>query len=718
MVLFGAATRHLNENKIVQSVRKKRVLSKFFAEGGRILVVEIEPADPFDKELYEDYLEAEGATHTARQLFRDWNPSVMTLDTDMGQDPESVAQEILDRFGEPFLKDRNAYLMRAEGPGFLFDRRINCVTERKDPGALICNAGVSDTNGQAPYQRSAPEWYQALALEANASMDRFGISRVLVGDDVIGLDQPFGLGRVHVLGYSPFARDFWERDLMIKVDNTNPYTDDSCFWGERGRDVYEFSEALTLSDGWGVQRLIDFWKLRQHRQIPREKNWASKVEWIQALPDKSGLDLSLPLDHGESISTLATHSEAVSILLTRYDPLNRQATVRIVPKKRYSGELALHSTGSAEAILLPVDLVPAETQFVQDPVGRVSAMTGGSQYVEQPSIDAWHALSGLAALSLILCVSPLARQWNAFYDLAAGLLTRAGSVLLGQRRGSFFSLEAAINEWGANPGEPGTGRIAGLPAGLRTWQAGDHGSSILIESVYPLVQWDSDITGRKPKVRLRTLNQAFDGIFLLDDGGGLLRPQSGGQVSKAEFARDLTIFLVAATILASGKASIRLRSSDVLLYTCEGGSVDTTTVAPLLQRALQRGNAYRPITRSLSNVTIANRIVFYVTDGASCDVEDIKQLLEYAESEGCSLRLVLITSADDGHLAALTRENRTGAFFDRTEWSAQDAIDIRDSHVASIAHTVSNAGARVAIFSSDMDEQTVTDRIRETGLLA
>ncbi|XOV90648.1 MAG: hypothetical protein ACFHX7_12370 [Pseudomonadota bacterium] len=723
VVLFAAAVFQPDIDSInlpsVDAPRLRRLLTTFFASGAKVVVVEL-PTGFVNTGEIKRFLEGPSARSGTAGPY----DSVSAFATSMGRGAQ-VVQESLDPTRLWAALSANAGSIQRTAFGRGFDSEMNCVS------------GNTATCGTGPSRPRALERHLVLAAP-----DRFDASSVATDDrdETVYTEHHYGRSRIHTFGYSPFARDFVERDALTTFLNDpagSPVMLDRCFLDagalnkpDRGVDPY----VRNWVDGWGFTRLID---LVRHSGADLVTERDGQVVAVEEADNRQSVDIVVRARPGSTLPEPEVSAGYVAAPVD-YDPVEELATYRInrdpsSPDPDESLPLTIRALDLTEQVA--VKLLPLETSFQSFEIWRrVTEMSSGtgSLYSKQQATIGRYGVASLSILVLVftlIVLSPLVRRWTGFFGALRRILQKQKSGELRTVAISGFSVEAVLSEWGANPGEAATGRHAGIPLGTRTALQDDSLASVIWADLAGLVAPDT-FPFKKPRVRLRSLSQTKESVVIIDDSGSLKHPSPlwqstgaygyGGNVinirtGKSEFAARLGA-AVARGLRLTGSVKLVTSSSAVLADEVQPDA-DATVLTDTIRNRIQSSYAKFRIHREQFSDDETSRLTFLIADPLCTSVQNIEKLAERMAANGGELRLALVVSESDRNPASLMLDLSSSGFIDRTEWTRYELSVAMENRIEQLRTAVNAHGARIAVLDADMTSSEVLAVIRDKGLL-
>lgn len=679
----------------------KEALKAFFESGARVIVVPLPES--------EEYVSKEQVKLFMKQHYPRGAEGPFQALQAIGGDSVIKAN-----FNAGDIQSRLTYKaseMQRAGFGRSFDSEANCV---RDNIGNYC--GVIRKGGKRP----GPERFTPLL--PTDDLDSARTSVVSNGDtDVIYTEHEFGKSRIHTYGYSPFARDFIERDAHIGLtppeptsSNSKPWMSDSCFL--RGESIYVDQLPSTHTDGWGLQSLLDIMRISSADISDASAGHISTIEG----KDHNSLDIMVSADEAKKWEEPEISPGHIAAPVG-YDPINKFVTYRVRRTESApdsSSPIAITSQGLSTPIAAVLQS-PTVGDTVYGLLRKVSEMSGGTGQLYYGVIPFTANKSGAATISVIVLagvlflMSGFVRPWKGAKLSIMAFLRRHNTKILRDVSAVGFSVQAVLTEWGANVGRPGTGRHAGVPLGVRNLISGDSMASVFWVDLIGIVSPDR-FPMKKPRVKLRSLNQSKESLIVLDSTGALNFPAINEKITKSEFACRLASALALA-MRASGSVKLATTSARPISL-----DVEPDTDPNHLESELYRQVAESRETFQLDHKEITddeeNRHIILIIDPLSASTSQIERLSERVMANGASFSLLLVVSEDELNANMLLRDIQSGTLVDRSEWTQAETRLIRDNRLGQIRACVEGHGGKVAIFDTKMVDSEVLSEIRESGI--
>ncbi|ASY61392.1 hypothetical protein [Sinorhizobium sp. CCBAU 05631] len=722
----------------------QRRLKEFINAGGRILVQPIIPSIEFDSELYKDAAARIGGTlfETTALLREQLSNGLMDAVAPLPQmsskeDPATVARVILAKMESNWnARPLSGGLVAASVDyGTLGTRNAACALDlaAEFPGLRYHCLHTPLPSGRLPFANAlnrtgpAPEFFGAFGPRAE---DRLVSGQLQLGDgSVLRQVVQIGRGRSVILGYSPFARDQLAHDF-IETPHSARLKRGLCFLMDGGTGTV-YNRVVTKEDNLsgtfprdGGMEMLDRFAQSLDQPIDApvldtivDRDVATGAFTLVAYAH-SGRDSAwkwrLDLDPADaSAAPFAPGTEPASLILQSFNPRTGEARIRVEPRTSgYRGAVAmtLSDPPAGPPIILPLDF-PQQLSTI-DLSKVITLLNTNRSSSARLTIDA----SAASVLVLIICAlvmfSPLARNWAA----AGALLDRWRRRILSEaslppRAAPLLSLEAALSEWGAHPGQPAAARNAGLPAGFRQWRAGDAGRAIIPASLYGVLGRGAVVPPMKPRVRLKTSSQATSVLVLLEGTGALAFPTARNSPSKSDYAATLAAFLVGAVTMSHGRAEVARVGGEAVL------TADPNQLCADIPAVLDQPPSFTPPADHVRKHGGA-ALVFFVADGLSINRHDLVAMADELGVDGNRLRVAAIVSNDDRYGATLFRDPRNGAFEDASEVHPATFVRLRDQRLEAARFELERHGAQLVVFPAEATTQETLRRLNESGFLA
>jgi hypothetical protein len=494
-------------------------------------------------------------------------------------------------------------------------------------------------------------------------------------------------GTVVVLGYSPFARDVWQRDA-----------------GSAAGKEPDGQQAGTVN-GWGVQRLIDAIEITTPGR-PLSRNHPL-LRGARVADDGATLWVDCWADFSSEKTwiepTLRQRTQAVPGRLHRFDRSTGNVTFQVQPPLNqslrgwFTLELGDIDSGPESRPVLFVDLQPMQLdgRSTREALARLAGLTGGTVLNRGSTMEslacsrpaAWLVSFLLVGLALFL-LSPLVRRWSLFRR------RRHGELVRGDRRMVSLDVPGILAEWGMNAGAPRSTRQAGDPAGQKPYESGDPLSAARSSTLFPLFADAATIPPRRPIVRERYSGRALEAIILLDCTSSLFGTTASP--TPAQYVVELTRLLAGAIWSTAGQVCVQSIQQPELTWGPHGGGEDSEELIRFVNQAIQQGarKGYQPLR--LPEGMASGQLLFLVSDLLAPHYRVLGRFLTECAAQEISCRVihVQLPPGEDG--IGLGRSALTGRLLDRTEWTPDDLIAAHEEHLAQIRPLVEAGGGRFA----------------------
>ncbi|GAA0374932.1 hypothetical protein GCM10009092_43960 [Bowmanella denitrificans] len=685
----------------------KEALKAFFESGARVIVVPLPENEEYvSKEQVKLFMKqhyprgAEGPFQALQAIGGD---SVIKANFNAGDIQSRLTYKASD--------------MQRAGFGRSFDSEADCV---RDNNGNYC--GVIRKGGK----RSGPERFTPL-LPTDVFLDSALTTVVSNGDtDVIYTEHEFGKSRIHTYGYSPFARDFIERDAHIGLtppeptsSNSKPWMSDSCFLpGESiqvdNEELYRYS---THTDGWGLQSLLDIMRISAADISNTSAGHISAIE----SKDHNSLDIMVSADEAKAWEEPKISRGHIAAPVG-YDPINQFVTYRVRRTESVPGYSPSPIVITSQGLSTPIAAVlqpPAAGDSVYGLLRKVSEMSGGTSQLYYGVIPFTANKSGTATISVIVLtgvlflMSGFVRPWKGAKLSIMAFLRRHNTTILRDVSAVGFSVQAVLTEWGANVGRPGTGRHAGVPLGVRNLISGDSLASVFWVDLIGIVSPER-FPMKKPRVKLRSLNQSKESLIVLDSTGALNFPAINEKITKSEFACRLASALALA-MRASGSVKLATTSARPISLDVEPDTDPNHLESELYRQVAESREAFQLDHKEITDDE-ENRYIIVIIDPLSASTSQIEKLSERVMANGASFSLLLVVSEEELNANMLLRDIQSGTLVDRSEWTQAETRLIRDKRLGQIRASVEGHGGKVAIFDTKMVDSEVLSEIRESGV--
>jgi hypothetical protein len=532
-----------------------------------------------------------------------------------------------------------------------------------------------------------------------------------------------GRGKSTILGYSPFARDQLAQDflatprdarlrkgLCFLMDRAGYYSRSTisgygAFPADGGMKLLDrFARAWDIAvDAPIVDGLIDrdpetgAFTLVAYAHVSGVSRWT----WKLGLSDKDG-------------NAFAAGTAPASLIMHSFNPTTGEARIRVVPRIpgfRAPLRISLSDAVDVRPTLLPVYFPDRKAEINLSKL--ITLLDTERSSAARLTIDTTAASIMLLVFSGLAMLSPLARSWSAARShLARRFKGKLGPVAeLRPRAAQLSSLEAALSEWGAHPGQPAAARSAGLPSGIRQWRAGDVGRAIRPATLYGLLGQNPAVPPMKPRVRLKTAPQATSVLVLVDGSGALSYPIARRSPPKTEFAATLAAFLAGAATMSHGRAEV-MRVGITESFAGEPQQLEVEVRAALKAKP----SFERPVAHMQRHGGAA--LVFFLVDGLSANELDLVELAQTLGVDGNKLRVAAIVCGDDRFGATLSRNPRSGRFEDASEVHPKTYLRLRDERLEKLRHALDRWGSQLVVFPTEATTQELLKIVGETGFLA
>ncbi len=660
-----------------------------------------------------------------------------------GKTAQTVAKEALDQIRKLWRRGTHPNELAAVtiGDGALTSRQDVCAANLQSSTASSFNL-----IGHGCAFRPGVAWATALnrrhavserlrLLEPISDPFVSGVQRTCAGDE-IARSIPHGMGRVAALGYSPLARDVLTTNIahvmdpgtgMLALDEQGAtMRRGQCYQQSDGRRVsvightkrfgVEPTESMPVSTHGGLtllERFADFASIDRPIYTPRILSVTTDSETGALEVVATG---SPTADWAWSPAARITGSGIV--LTPRFASLNRHtgnAHFVIAPENPVADgllELTLYKNRGTN---------PAPPELAYMPVSFSGAPP--SREVAERPVDFHDApvltidLGGLAVFGMLagtlLMFSPFARRWRVAEEMFAATVGREEEDPFGPggRKAPLFSLEAGLAEWGMHPGRPAAIRSFGLPAGLRRWRSGDRGGAIRRATLFSIAARIAGIPPQMPQVNLRTASEAANVLVLLEGTGALLSPRSRLAPGKAAFAARFSAFLAHAVRLSHGVAEIKRVGREPI------EQLEPPDTEAAILRELHEPPHWDAPGSGVEALEGRSRLVYYVCDGLSTNLDQLLAFAGDLSAEGGELRVAAVASPDDGNAVGLRRDPLDGSFDDDTETPPAVILNRRDLRLDEITARLARLHGMLIVINSDLDTQGVLERMHETGFL-
>ncbi|AGP81816.1 hypothetical protein I533_09230 [Alteromonas mediterranea MED64] len=682
----------------------KEILKAFFESGARVIVVPLPESEEYvSKEQIKLFMKqhySRGAEGPFQALWAIGGDSVIRANFNAG--------DIQSR-----LTYKNSEMQRA-GFGRSFDSEADCF---RDNNGNYC--GVIRKGGK----RAGPERFTAL-LPTDV-LDSASTTVVSNGDaEVIYTEHEFGKSSIHTYGYSPFARDFIERDAHIGLttpepasSNSEPWMSDSCFLPGESIQVNNRERSSTHTDGWGLQSLLDIMRISSADISETSAGHISAIE----SKDYNSLDIMVSADEFNSWEEpKISHGHIVAPV--GYDPINNFVTYRVRRTESAHGSSPSPIFITSQGLSTPIAAVlqpPTVGDTVFGLLRKVSEMSGGTSQLYYGVIPFTANKSGTATISVIVLagvlflMSGFVRPWKGAKLSIMAFLRRHNTKILRDVNAVGFSVHAVLTEWGANVGRPGTGRHAGVPLGVRNLISGDSLASVFWVDLIGIVSPEK-FPMKKPRVKLRSLNQSKESLIVLDSTGALNFPAFNENITKSEFACRLASALALA-MRASGSVKLATTSARPISLDVEPDTDPNHLESELYRQVSESREEFQLDHKEITDDE-ENRHIIVIIDPLSASTSQIEKLSERVMANGASFSLLLVVSEEELNTNMLLRDIQSGMLVDRSEWTQAEIRLTRDKRLGQIRACVEGHGGKVAIFDTKMMDSEVLSEIRESGV--
>ncbi|WP_020476131.1 DUF58 domain-containing protein [Zavarzinella formosa] len=645
-----------------------------------------------------------------------------------GQMPQSrVADSYLDPIRRdpelaPFLREIILELTPASVKQ-VGDQLTQWVKEQ--PGTLVRNRAGRIIDERGLVSRPAPDRH--LLLKSDDSVSELDSPHASIEDVRFAKEHPgrrapavqahtLREGSVVILGYSPFARDLWERDA-----------------GAAGWDANS-KQSFPPADGWGVQRLLDLTELTTPERVSSEGH--PVVRGARVLQDSTMLWLdcwvNLSKQTGWAEPTLHRLNDDIPAAqavaqgrIHAIDPHTQSVTFQV----QYSGKVPLHgwfaidlggrkeNPDAKPAIYLDLQPLAPGSRAVRETFGRLTGLTGGAVLTHETAASslvckrsaAWLSSFLLTALT-ILMLSPLFRPWAILRRRRRGKPADAS-----KQPAASFDVQGVLVEWGLNPGSPRSARRAGDPAGQKPYEAGDSLSTARPATLLAIVTGGKLLPLRRPIVRQRFVGRAMEAMILLDCTPGLFIPDD--TPSKADYLVLLVRLIAGAVWGTGGVVRIESLQQPDQAWGPRGAGDDSEHLAQFVSECLRNGARLSVAPLRLPEDVGSGRVLFLISDMLSDHEKNLPKILGECAREDVSLRLLHVRGAHDGELVGIGVSAMTNRLLDRAEWLAEDVTAEQEAHATRLRAIVEAAGGRFATITTDLRIDDVFDQMIQHDLL-
>jgi hypothetical protein len=562
------------------------------------------------------------------------------------------------------------------------------MLKARSPGTLRLGAGGRVVDNRVRDGARAPDEHLVLQLHDTSifrpaqatiadSGEPFARHRELPA--VVGWSV--GEGQVTALAYSPFARDVWTRDAG------------KATWLRRA-----FPQEPRI-EGWGVQRLLDLQSLGGAvRPFPATR---LLLKDAKALDDGATIQIDCWARFGKGAWPLPSLVDAEGgrtwLQLAALDPLDQSVQFRMRATDRMLGAYTLSDVGGTKGTRIFVDLQPttAHGRDVGETLASLAGLTGGgvvdrSSKGDPCAFEEPAPVAVLLAFVVLFLFSPFVRPWTAFL-LALRRWWRRRTGDDDEEAGARLDVETFLVEWGQNPGDPKSGRIAGLPGGEKRFESGDYLSSARPATLFPFTAMRHTIglPQQLPLVRLRYTTRSLDALILVDTSPGLRVPAESRNHTKSEFAEFFAGVIAGVVWQQGGGVAATSTARGDRRWGPSSGSGDLDSFCRFVRQEIDHGSSRHRATRlRFPDQVQRGQVVFLISDMLSPRLSDVREFVQKAANEGIELRIAHLFDPDETHLLGLVRDANTGAVYDRSEIDAVDLRRFYQDHVDRIAALV------------------------------
>ncbi len=510
--------------------------------------------------------------------------------------------------------------------------------------------------------------------------------------------QAWGTGQVIVLAYSPFDRDLW-----LAANG----------WAR---------------DGWGAQRLLDLLELTGETTPISDRR--PIVQAVRELADGSTaiIDVWAPQAAGRLTKPAIP---GASVELAGFDPVGQRYRFQVRAESSLNGCFPLlfedlpgsavgcsfgaTSAGDlADVVYLDLEQSAEGDRTHLEALLRLAAYSGGQLLL----IDDEHPLdrqlgrggtrAGPLALGLALLLatlfSPLARRWSAvahFLRRRRWRARRRGATSYDEGR---YDVAAVLADWGYHPGDPHSTRVAGTPAAIKPYEAGDDLRSAETRSLVPFAA-----AGRRmglpqvpPSVRQRHVPRSMESILLVDRSASLFIPARSPNTTKLE-CQEAAVELTARAIWRQA-GSVRVTAGPRADSWGPRTSEDDATDLRRYLRAARRAGA--GVLDELPRDLVPGHALHLFSDFLAISDDRLAELVRRCREQDVAVYAVLVRDPYEETLAALSYDVVQRRFVDRSDWSVAEIEAAYSRREATVREIVEGqTGRLIAALSTDTDAE-------------
>jgi hypothetical protein len=539
-----------------------------------------------------------------------------------------------------------------------------------------------------------------------------------------------GEGRIIVVGFSPFALDMWQPDVLRSL------------WEKSQTTGYERVGLNDRADGWGVQRLIDLISLSG---APQPLRPYPVVRRVRELSDGSTLQLECWAGSADKqdwgMPTLLEDekdqdkkdkkplpSDFGLWQIVDADPLRQAVTYQFIASKPLVGRYTLQPHANARDEDIPniyLRLRPATGtgRSVYERLGHIAVLSGGGEVrnaAEQLKFRRPVSWAGGLGLCLVLVVLFLVRPWTALRITIRRLRERRGVAREGELTlAGTFDIQAVLAEWGLNPGMPNASRQAGQPAGQKPYESGNALAAALQATLFPFTTPGRMLPPRRPIVRQRHITRAMEALILLDASRGLGTPAASRFVGKPKFIEAVVHLLAESVWIQAGSVRVSSLQDPQEVWGPRAASDEATDLTEFVRSQVAHGleRRRRAILRRREDVQ-PGQVLFLVTDLCSLETAELRRFAAEHNQEAVQVRLVHVRDADEPELVGLCWDPEVRAYYDRSEWDPSELAEAYRQLTEAVAHEIEAEDGRFVSVSTDLSLNSLCERLRESGMLA
>jgi hypothetical protein len=502
----------------------------------------------------------------------------------------------------------------------------------------------------------------------------------------------FGFGQVVIVGYSPFAMDVWTadsfrdaitEDLINNPLSTFPRSADAIVRYNYDGINDPAQKPVGSQNGWGVQRIIDFCTLTCAGGGGTAEYWPRKVDFNPATRE---IFLSLRLQPGPGILSPpvlqgVTPSRTWDLPLVRLLTQEQEAIYLIGLQDDLPNQsVEIRRNGKTMAIANFAGL-PSATPLTLGGVTAAWAQRGGARFLPteedkaqwplaQAGVVAW-LVSAILALALLFLTGYRGKTIRqSLLSLASGRTHEATAKV---EQFLPIDVEAALAEFGFNPGKATPSRTPGEPAGWRLHEPSDPLTQARISDLVPYTDLgkDMDLPFVRPSVKLRKSLRAFRAEIWLDLHTRLqLTPERSGQ-SKSDYIRALLLLVSQSVWMQGGSVQVRCLQDAAVAW--GPGSQGSFSSLEEWHDGLDRSRLQSPrYSPGLAAELEQGTRLYIVSDFAFADDAFLGDLNSLGASGLQGLRLIRVTDEAELEIGTLHASLPGLILFDRSDWDSHE----------------------------------------------